>query len=392
MNIEALAEVSQPNLRLSRISVGILFALAGAIFANWVSRIPEIQRKLALSDGQLGLVLVGGSIGVLIAMVSAGGLIDRFSSRRVTIASAVVFFSLIPPLAYTGSPYVLFFILVLIGATMGCMDVSMNAQAVYVEHAYGRKLMSSFHAIFSVGAGIGAAISSLIIKFGIVIHTHFILAALVGIGLALFSAVYLLEDERDDAHEKTPTFSLPGKALLPLGIIAFISTIGEGSMGDWTAVYLKGTVGTTASVAAIGFAAFSTTMTIGRLLGDRILQRFKDANVIRFCGATSALGFLLAALVPSVVTAILGFALVGVGLSVVIPMAFSRAGNMPGIPSGRGIASVATLGYSGFLIGPPFIGFISDVTSLRVSFVFVAIMMASLILLSNNLRPKTKIA
>lgn len=216
---------------------------------------------------------------------------------------------------------------------------------------------------------------------------HFALASVGYLGLILLAAPHLLPvSPAAEPEVGGPVFRLPARVLWPLGAIAFCSSIGEGAMADWSAVYLKSIVGSTDGMAALGYAAFSVTMTGGRLLGDNLTMRFGPANLVRAGGVAASVGLLLALLLPQVAPVLLGFAAVGAGLSIVVPLAFSAAGNVPSLPSGVGIAGVATIGYAGFLVGPPAIGLLAEATTLRVSMVLMLLLVGSLIFTSSALR------
>ncbi len=369
-----------PSIQTARWAVLAMFFINGALFANWVARIPQIQAKLALSEGQLGLVLLGIAVGVLVALSLAGGLIARYGSRTVTTAGALLLCLLLPPLALMPNAATLWLNLFLFGAAMSTMDVAMNAQGVDVERALGRSVMSSFHAAFSIGGFVGAAIGAVMAYLGIGPTLHFVMAGAAFLLLILLAAPRLLPVAPEVEPDLSGSvFRLPARALWPLGAVAFCSSIGEGAMADWSAVYLKSIVGATDSMAAFGFAAFSITMTGGRLLGDNLTMRFGPANLVRAGGVAASVGLLLTILLPQAAPVLLGFAAVGAGLSIVVPLAFSAAGNVPGLPAGVGIASVATIGYAGFLAGPPAIGLIAEATSLRMSMVLVLLLVGSLI-------------
>lgn len=371
----------------ARWAVVAMFLINGAMVGNWVSRIPQVKDTLNLGDGELGLVLLGLSVGVLTALSLVGGLIARFGSRRVTILGAVALCSLLPLLAVMPHPVALWINLFLFGCAMSTMDVAMNAQAVDVERLFGRPLMSSFHGAFSIGGFVGAAMGSAMAGQAIEPLPHFLIAAGVFLLLLLLTGPLLLPaPPREESGQSEPVFQLPPRILWPLGIVAFCAAIGEGAMADWSGVFLSNTVGTDASTAAFGFAAFSLTMTVGRLMGDRLAARFSPPYIVRVGGLVAAMGLLLAILLPDVAPVLLGFAAVGAGLSIAVPLAFSAAGNMPNIPPGTGIAGVATIGYAGFLAGPPVIGLIAEMASLRVALLIITALVGSLVLTAGALR------
>lgn len=370
----------------ARLAVLAIFFVNGAVLASWVSRIPQIQDALQLTEGQLGLVLLGLSAGVLTALSAAGGLITRFGSRRVSVVAALLLCLLLVPLAWMQTPFALWANLFVFGMAISTMDIAMNAQAVEVEIRAERTLMSTFHAAFSIGGVVGAALGALMAGSGINPSTHFIISAILwGVMVVYYRRHLLLNIASETNTENEPTFRLPARALLPLGIVAFAGAIGEGAMADWSGVYLSDVVGTDAGTAALGFAVFSITMTIGRLSGDWIVERHAASLLVRVGGIIAASGLLLAVILPTTLTALIGFAAVGLGVATVVPLAFSAAGRFPGVSSSAGIAGVATIGYAGFLAGPPIIGLIAEATSLQIALLLVAAVIATLIVTAQTL-------
>ena len=369
---------SSAKINASRLAVLAAFFVNGALIATWVSRIPAIQEKLDLSEGMLGLVLLGMGVGVLTALSIAGGLIARFSSKKVTISAGFAMCIMLPFLPLMPSPPALWIALFLFGAATSTMDVAMNDQAVLVEQRAGRPLMSSFHASFSIGALVGALMGAAVAWLTLGPFLHFILAAvLFAFVILIFSRALLQVEAKPTKGESL--FRLPPKVIWPLGAIAFCAAIGEGAMADWSAVFLNQSLKSTAAFAALGFAAFSLTMTIGRLLGDRLAAKFGSVSIVRLGGLLSALGLLTAILTPQPFVVLIGFAAVGAGLANVIPLTFSAAGKLTQLPTGVGIAGVAAIGYAGFLAGPPMIGLVAEATSLRIALLIVAVLSASLI-------------
>lgn len=384
--------IQPPSITMARWAVLVMFFTNGAILANWLSRIPQIQANLAMSEGDLGLTLMGMAVGVLISLMLAGGLVARFGSRAVTTAGGLLLCLTLPPLALMPHPLALWGNLFLFGGVMSLMDVAMNSQGVDVERALGRSVMSSFHAAFSIGGFVGAALGAGMAYWGIGPAPHFLLAAAVFALFVLLAASRLLPVSAETQPEAGgPVFRLPPRVLWPLGAVAFCSSIGEGAMADWSAVYLKSIVGTTDSLAAFGFAAFSITMTAGRLLGDNLTMRFGGVRLVRAGGTCAAAGLILAIVLPQAAPVLLGFAAVGAGLSIMVPLAFSAAGNFSGLPSGVGIAGVATIGYAGFLAGPPAIGLVAEATSLRMAMLMVLLLVGSLIFSAGALRPPRRV-
>jgi predicted MFS family arabinose efflux permease len=363
---------------IPRLAVLVAFFVNGALLAAWVSRIPAIQIKLDLSEGELGIVLLGMGVGVLVALSLAGGIIGRFGSRFVTIAGAIAMCIFLPLLALAPNATALWVALFLFGMAISTMDVAMNDQAVMVEQRSNKPLMSSFHASWSIGTLTGALLGAGIAWLSLGSLTHFILAAILFFTLIALVARFLLPTE-GRKEEGESIFRLPPRVVWPLGAIAFCAAIGEGAMADWSGVYLSRTIHTTAAFAALGFAAFSLTMTIGRLLGDWLATRFNPTLVVRFGGLLAFVGIMAAIIITEPAVVLLGFAAVGLGIANVVPLSFSAAGKLPNLPAGVGIAGVAAIGYAGFLAGPPFIGLIAEATSLRIALLTVAALVGTLI-------------
>ncbi len=369
-----------------RFGVTVMFLVHGMIFGNWVARIPDIKAALDLSDGQLGQILLGMPVGILIGLPTVSGLIVRFGSRRMTIGTMLLFAAAMAMLGFMPNGVALFFALIAFGLVSSMNDVSINSQGVAVENLHNRSIMSSFHAAFSIGGVFGALMGAFFTGVGVSTQGHLVAAAIFSSLIGLAVSPLLLEVESERQTERKSPFTLPARALWGLGIIAFFSSIGEGAMADWSGVFMRSEVKVSDTLVPFGFAAFSAMMTIGRISGDYLIERFSPRFLIIFSGvlAGSGLGILVA--LPALPTAILGFAMVGIGLSYIIPLMFALAGQMPNLPPGAGIAGVATLGYSGFLAGPPIIGLLAEATSLRVSFALLAVAIASLILWSYTVR------
>ncbi|MGC4107402.1 MAG: MFS transporter [Thermomicrobiales bacterium] len=359
-----------------RVAVSTYFVLTGFISASWVARIPAAASALDLSTASLGTLLLFIGIGSILAFQIVGRLIERFGSARVATAFGLVFSVSLSGLALAPVPIALGAALFLYGFTFGATDVAMNAQGVEVEKRFHKTIMGSLHGFFSLGALAGAAISAGIASLGIGLVPHFLAFSALGVLAVLWANLGQIPDAAvvSEAAEpkKGPRFALPPKSLRVLGVIAFCGALGEGAMADWSALFIHDDLGGSEGVAAFGFAAFSTTMLIGRFAGDRVIERFGRVPVMRVAGIVATVGMMAALLPGTVFAAIAGFAVLGLGLSVVIPIAYSAAGSTPGIPSGRAVAAVATIGYTGFLAGPPVLGWIAKVTSLQAALLLIA--------------------
>jgi predicted MFS family arabinose efflux permease len=363
------------------------FFINGALIATWVSRIPAIQTRLGLSEGGLGFVLLGIAAGTLVALSLAGGQIARYGSPNMTLFGALVMCVTLPLIPLAPSAVLLWIVLFVFGGAMSIMDVAMNEQAVLVERNAGRPLMSSFHASFSIGGFAGALLGAGMASIPFTPLVHFAIVGLAFGTFVFFIIAHMMPTEREAKGSGGAVFRLPERALWMLGAVAFCSAIGEGAMADWSAVFLNQVLGTTAAFAALGFAAFSLTMTVGRLIGDSLSARFLPSWIVRAGGLAASLGILAAVLTDEPVFALAGFAAVGMGLANIVPLAFSASGNRPDISPSVGIAGVATIGYAGFLAGPPVIGLIAEATSLRVALFLVAILIASVIFTARTMNP-----
>jgi fucose permease len=358
--------------RAARRAVFAFFLVHGIIAASWVAHVPLIKDRFALSDAALGLTLFAIAVGSVSSLLAAGALIARFGSRRMTWATALLLCATLPSLGFVRSYPALVALLVLYGAFLSTMDVAMNAQAVGVEASYGRPVMSTFHALWSVGGLIGAGLASLLLSRGVGAEVH-----LVGVAGALAIAAMVARrrllpaaaDRRPDA----PAFVRPPRALLGLGLLAILSMMSEGAIGDWGGVYLRDWLGTSVGFAAIGFAVFSLAMTVGRFFGDALRSRYEAAALLRASGGVAAAGLGAALLLNHPLAALAGFGCMGLGLSNVVPIVFSFAGRVPGVPTGTAVAAVATTGYFGFLTGPPLIGFVAQATILPVGLALVVV-------------------
>lgn len=363
-----------------------VFSINGFALANWFVRIPAIQRELSLSEGLLGLALLAAAVGALGSMPLTGALVSWFGSRRVVGATALLLsLSVVLPALAPGL-LLLIPAVAVIGASNGSLDVSMNSQAVAVEKRYGRPIMSSFHAAFSFGGLAGTVLGGLVASAGVQPLPHFSAVAILCALASILAYRQLLPDSADAAEDGAPAFARPTRALLGLGVISFCVLLGEGAMSDWSAVYLSGSLETGPGFAAAGYAAFSLMMAFGRLFGDRVIERFGPARVVRLCAAIAAVGLGVSLSVGQQYVALLGFACAGIGFSIIFPAALSAAGRTEGMAPGPALAAVSTAGYTGFLIGPPAIGFAAELTGLGGALYIVVILSAVAVLMAGAVR------
>lgn len=348
----------------SRFAVSTIFFINGAVLASWVPHIPAVKTRHAITDGQLGLVLLSMAVGSIITLPLAGWLVSRFGSRGMTAFAAVSFCLALPLPIISPNIASLCLALALFGACNSTLDVSMNAQAVMVEQRYQRAIMSSFHGLFSLGGLVGAAWAGLAMSYQVEAVEH--VAAITTV--SLLSVVYVLPCllPSESGQSVGPTFVKPAGVLLGLGGLAFLGLLAEGAMADWSAVYLQHTLHTSSAVASYGFASFSLMMAAGRFSGDYLINSFGSRLFLCASSAVASVGLGCGLLMSEPVAAIAGFGLVGLGIANIIPLLFSVAGQVRGVPPGMALAAVASTGYFGFLAGPPLIGLVAEIANLTV--------------------------
>ncbi|MEO5600283.1 MAG: MFS transporter [Cyclobacteriaceae bacterium] len=360
---------------LNRIAVKVAFFLNGFIYANWVSRLPRIQDHYEADNGTIGVVLLAMSIGAVAAMPFTGWVIIKNGSRRISLFSLIIYCAFIPMISLMPGIISLVLLYVVIGISTGMLDVAMNAQAVMVEQVYKKPIMTSFHAFFSIGMALGAWCGALFAKLNVDLSYHLITVSVLSLLAVFWTSRHLIKD-KPEISSKTdgPLFQMPNKALLSIGVIAFCCMIGEGAISDWSVNYMENVSMSSKTLAPIALSFFAVAMTLGRLYGDRFRALWGDSKLIVLGGLISTGGISIVLLFPLPIISIIGFFIVGLGLSTIVPIAYSIAGNTKDLPSGVGLAMVTTVGYSGFLFGPPVIGFISDLSNLRIGLLVVALL------------------
>ncbi|KAJ54724.1 transporter [Actibacterium mucosum KCTC 23349] len=375
------------NLRTPWRAVSAMFVLNGALYGIWAARIPAIAEKHALGPGRLGLLLLLLAMGAILSFPLAGRAADRFGAYHVTLRIAVAYVAALIAIAWAPGLWTVAIALFLFGATHGAMDVAMNTWASEVERHIGRPVMSSFHAMFSVGAGLGAGTGVLAAWAAIGPSIHFTTAGVAAAVLTLaFGWIGWAKPEGQVDHSGT-ILAIPRGALAAVGMLAFCAALGEGAMADWSAIFLVLTTQVTEAKAALGYTVFSVAMVVMRFLGDRVIRWAGPVKAARMAGAFTLAGIVFAVGFGTYGAVLTGFALLGFGYAVIFPLAFSRAANDPAMAPGAAIASVATLGYGGLLLGPPVIGFVAELTSLRVAFGLLGGLAVLIVVLAQSLRP-----
>jgi MFS family permease len=368
---------ARTDLRIHAAAVAAAFMLNGASFGTWAARIPAVKEQTGLDAAGLGFALLGASVGAVLTMTFGGWLGSKFGTHVMT------------PLTTVGCAVMMVFIgasfnyasltlsLLIFGICQGTMDVSMNANGMAVEHAGAGPIMSRLHASWSIGAFGGALASTQVAALGIPVLPEFAVAA-AGLGIG---GVILRFTMLPDRHaEGGGRLRLPTGPLALLGALALFGLMAEGSATDWSGVYLQSTMNASQGMAGLAVTVFTGSMAVARLAGDRLSLRLGSARLVSGGAALAALGLALALAVQVPAVAIVGFGMMGLGLAAVVPTLFRAAGSQPGIPAAVGIAAVSTMGYAGGLIGPPVIGTVAGVATLRGSLVIILVMLVILVL------------
>ncbi|MFD7067893.1 MFS transporter [Streptomyces sp. NPDC059913] len=359
-----------------RTALTLFFALDGFLFAGWVVRIPAIKQQTGASAATLGLALLGVSAGAVVTMMFTGRLCRRFGSHPVTVACGVLLPLAIALPAQTRSALSLGLVLLLFGAAYGGMNVAMNSAAVDLVAALRRPVMPGFHAAFSLGGMVGAGLGGLVAG-GLSPATHLLALTVIGLLVTAVAGPVLLSRPAPPPVAGATGSGAPGmsgrtrRLVLLFGVIALCTAYGEGALADWGALHLEQDLHAHPGVAAAGYSLFALAMTAGRLSGTALLERLGQTRTLVMGGSTAAAGMLLGALAPSTWAVLLGFAVTGIGLANIFPVAVGRAGALAG-PGG--VAAASTLGYGGMLLGPPAIGFLAEWSSLPVALTTVAVL------------------
>ena len=311
----------------------------------------------------------------MLSLPIAGWLTSKMGSRKVVIISALIYSCTLVTLGLAENVWQLVAGLFLFGLSGNVVNISMNTQAVGVEALYDKTIMASFHGLWSLAGFTGAALGSFMMARGVFPYQHFLLILVIAIVGLLITSKYILPDDIDKKERSSqPLFVMPDRSLLNLGIIAFCSMICEGAMFDWSGVYFRKVVEAENGWTGAGYTAFMSTMAFGRFIADWFTSRFGLKRTLQISGVLTASGLLLAVGFPMLLTAILGFLLVGFGVSSVVPLVYSAAGRSKVLSPGAALAAVSTIGFLGFLVGPPLIGLVAGATSLRISFFIIAFM------------------
>ncbi len=348
----------------NRASISLLFFLCGINFASWATRIPDFKEKLHLTDSALGTILLGLPIGSLISLPLAGWLITKYESKWICLTAIVMYIFIMPILGYSPNSLGLFIALFLFGMAGDILNIAMNTQVVTLEKRMNQQIMSSFHALFSLGLMLGAFCGGIILNYQVSSFNHLLIIGAVNLLSIPFFLSNLLPDHFKNNNEslegKKKSFFDLGPHLFTLSFIAFCGMLCEGAMADWITLYFKESTFIRTFPTTIGFTSFALSMVIGRSMGDYVTKLFSIKNILTLNGILISLGLIITLLTTNEYIMIIGCLIAGIGISTIIPIIYSEAGKSKNISPSVAIASVSTIAYVGFLVGPVFIGYLSD--------------------------------
>lgn len=386
-----MMKLSEVQITKARIATSFMFLVCGLAYSSWAPMVPYAKARLELSEAALGMILLAFGIGALVSMPLTGWAVHRFGSRKITAFVAPCMIALLPLLAVASTNLMLTGLLFLFGATGGALNVSMNSQAAAVEAHLGRPILSGFHCLFSFGGLVGAGLMSLLLEFEFSLLTSSLCLFALMIILSLTNCSRMLPSEADIRVESSGQFRMPqGRALL-YGSICFILFLAEGAMLDWGAVSLRTIHGYEASMAGIGYAIFSVAMSIGRFSGNSLIMRFGPVAIMRTGALLAASGLFLTVNAPWHYSELLGFLLIGFGAANIVPIMFGAAGKLTDISASLALTIVITMGYTGMLLGPAFIGFVAEATTLSFALGGIAILLIGVALSATAIAPKQSV-
>ena len=360
----------------ARLAISVLFLLCGLNFASWATRIPDFKEFLSLSDAELGSILMGLPIGSMVSLPLAGWLIARYNSKIICLLAIVLYILILPALTFISSSLFLFVGLFSFGMAGDILNISMNTQVVSLEKLTNKKIMSSFHAIFSIGLMLGSLLGGYLLKWNVTLNQHFYMIALCNLISIIGVYRYLLIDSKNEEQENNmvePKFKL-NNYLLILSFVAFCGMLCEGAMADWISLYFKLLPNLDGYPFTIGFSSFAFSMVIGRLIGDWAAKHLSIRNILMMNGLLIALGMSMTVFFTQVHLLILGCFITGLGISTIVPMIYSQAGNTKDTSPAMAIAAVSTIAYVGFMLGPVVIGFLSEYYGLKQALILLIIL------------------
>ena len=356
-----------------RWAVSFFYFAMGLCFATWASRIPNIKAALGLSDGQLGTILFALPVGQLTMMYFSGKLVTRFGSHRILPFSILMYAFSLTNLGLAQNAWQLGLGLYVFGVFGNLTNISVNTQGVYTEGLFKRTIMSSFHGMWSLAGFTGALVGLAMLALDLGTYSHFLIVAFIAFLLIAFNFKFLIKAKESIRAEKKKGFRKPDKTLVLLGVIGFCCMASEGIMFDWSGVFFKDIVKVPGALVVLGYTSFMIMMTSGRFFGDALINKIGRKRMMQFSGVMISTGFFTAVIFPYLIPSTLAFMLIGLGVSTVVPTLYSIAGKHPTIPTGEALTAVSSVSFLGFLMGPPVIGYIAELSSLRFSFAFIGI-------------------
>ncbi len=369
---------------MPRTAISLYFFFAGLVFSSWASRIPDVKDMFALNEAELGAVLFMLPLGALLALPVAGWVVHRLGSKLASVGSMLLYTILLFLISKAHSVLSISIVLFLFGVIGNFANIAMNTQGLSVQHMLNKPILSGLHAMWSLGAFLAAAITGWTMSLGYSMEMHFGMIAVAAAMVAVFFSFSLIKDVTGDHPQKV--FALPNRGLLLMGIICFCVAMSEGAMADWSSLYYRQVVGELSKVSTVGYTAFALCMALGRFFGDRLLQAFGHSTVLKLNGILVLVGMSLALAVNTAGAVITGFALVGFGVSSVIPIVYMLSAKSKSMAPSAAIAAVSSIGFTGFLFGPPIIGFIAKETGLRMALSIVAFLGMMIWMLSIRVR------
>ncbi|MDX6181864.1 MFS transporter [Flavobacterium sp. Fl-77] len=373
----------QDSPRGYRIANTVFFFVSGFGYSSWASRIPDIKAQLHLSEAQFGAVLFAFPIGLMFTMPFTGKLLNKYSSRYCMLLGAVLFNIVLSMPGFAAFVWQLIIILLLFGASRNIFNLSINAQALEVQKLYPKSIMTRFHAVWSLAGFAGAGLGYVMVTQNIAPSYH-----LLGISVAMLAVTacfYPMSIHTEPVPVKKKFFSVPDKNLIKFALICFVSMACENTMYDWSGIYFQNILHASPKLSTAAFVFFMTAVTLGRFLGDYGVMKFGIKQILFYSGILITLGFLVCFLLPFVYPTIFGYVLIGVGVSCVVPLVFSIAGKSKSLSSGSALTSISTIGYLGFLVVPPMVGFISEFLSMKWAFLVMAVLGGIMILMVNKI-------
>ena len=356
-----------------RWAVSSFYFAMGLCFATWASRIPHIKSDLNLSDGQLGTILFALPLGQLTMMYFSGKLVTRFGSHRILPFAILMYAFSLTNLGLAQNAWQLALGLYVFGVCGNLTNISVNTQGIYTEGLFKRTIMSSFHGMWSLAGFTGALVGLGMLALDLSTYLHFLIVAFIASLLIAINFKFLVKAKEKIKAVKKKGFQKPDKTLVLLGVIGFCSMASEGIMFDWSGVFFKDIIKVPGALVVLGYTSFMIMMASGRFFGDGLIQKFGRKKVMQISGIMISTGFFTAVLFPYLIPSTLAFMVIGLGVSTVVPTLYSIAGKHPTIPTGEALTVVSSVSFLGFLMGPPVIGYIAELSSLRFSFAFIGI-------------------